>query len=65
MLKSSLGADYVVLGGGNCKKLKEVPPGAQLGSNDNAFVGGLRLWGQGVKGPVVVDIVSSSRKADK
>src|ERR1700720_104776 len=50
LLKSSLGADYVVLGGGNSKKLKELPPDAQLGSNDNAFLGGLRLWGQGVKG---------------
>jgi polyphosphate glucokinase len=63
LLKSSLGADYVVLGGGNSKKLKELPPGAQLGSNDNAFLGGLRLWGQGVKGPVVVDIGPGNRKA--
>jgi predicted NBD/HSP70 family sugar kinase len=43
-LKIALDADYVVLGGGNSKKLKEVPPGAQLGSNENAFVGGFRLW---------------------
>ena len=43
-LKSVLGADYVILGGGNCKELKEVPPGARLGSNDNAFVGGFRIW---------------------
>jgi len=45
-LKSALGADYVVLGGGNCKKLKEVPKGAQLGSNENAFLGGFRMWEQ-------------------
>lgn len=45
-LKSALGADYVVLGGGNCKKLKEVPKGAQLGNNENAFVGGFRMWEQ-------------------
>jgi polyphosphate glucokinase len=63
ILKASLGADYVVLGGGNSKKLRELPPDAQLGSNDNAFLGGLRLWGQGVKGPVVVDIGPGSRKA--
>jgi polyphosphate glucokinase len=43
-LKVALDADYVVLGGGNSKKLKEVPAGAQLGSNENAFVGGFRLW---------------------
>lgn len=43
-LKEALGADYVVLGGGNCKKLKELPPGARLGSNEHAFLGGFRLW---------------------
>ena len=34
----------VVLGGGNAKKLKELPPGCRLGSNAYAFVGGFRLW---------------------
>ena len=34
----------VVLGGGNVKKLKEIPPGCRLGDNANAFIGGLRLW---------------------
>jgi predicted NBD/HSP70 family sugar kinase len=43
-LKDALGADYVVLGGGNSKKLKELPEGARLGSNENAFLGGFRLW---------------------
>lgn len=43
-LKSALEADYVVLGGGNSKKLQRVPPGARLGSNGNAFLGGFRLW---------------------
>jgi polyphosphate glucokinase len=62
ILKDSLGADYVVLGGGNSKKLKELPPGAELGSNDNAFLGGLRLWQQATKGPVIVDIGSNSGK---
>jgi len=36
--------DEVVLGGGNAKQLKELPPGARLGSNKNAFAGGYRLW---------------------
>jgi polyphosphate glucokinase len=62
ILKDSLGADYVVLGGGNSKKLKELPPDAELGSNDNAFLGGLRLWQQATKGPVIVDIGSNSGK---
>jgi polyphosphate glucokinase len=43
-LKIALEADYVVLGGGNSKKLKDLPPGAKLGSNDNAFLGGFRMW---------------------
>lgn len=43
-LKTALEADYVVLGGGNCKKLKRLPPGARLGSNGHAFLGGFRLW---------------------
>jgi polyphosphate glucokinase len=43
-LKIALEADYVVLGGGNSKKLKELPPGARLGNNDNAFLGGFRMW---------------------
>jgi polyphosphate glucokinase len=37
-------ADYVVLGGGNSKKLKEPPPGGRLGHNLTAFRGGFRLW---------------------
>jgi polyphosphate glucokinase len=43
-LKNALGADYVVLGGGNSKLLKELPPDARLGDNQNAFIGGARLW---------------------
>jgi polyphosphate glucokinase len=43
-LKTALEADYIVLGGGNSKKLKELPPGARLGNNQNAFVGGFRVW---------------------
>jgi hypothetical protein len=45
-LKMALDADYVVLGGGNCKLLKEVPAGVELGNNENAFLGGFRMWGK-------------------
>ena len=38
--------DYIVLGGGNVKKLKKLPGGARRGANENAFIGGLRLWGE-------------------
>jgi predicted NBD/HSP70 family sugar kinase len=43
-LAAALEPDYVVLGGGNADKLRELPPGARLGDNDNAFIGGFRLW---------------------
>jgi hypothetical protein len=39
-------ADYVMLGGGNAKHLKEpLPPGVRIGNNLAAFRGGFRLWG--------------------
>jgi polyphosphate glucokinase len=43
-LRAALLPDYVVLGGGNAKKLKDLPPTSRLGSNENAFLGGFRLW---------------------
>jgi polyphosphate glucokinase len=43
-LKAALVADYVVLGGGNAKKLVRLPDSARLGNNKNAFLGGCRLW---------------------
>lgn len=43
-LRHALEADYVVLGGGNSRLLKELPEGVKLGSNSNAFTGGFRLW---------------------
>jgi polyphosphate glucokinase len=46
-LIAALEADYVVLGGGNVKKLKTLPPGSRLGNNENAILGGFRLWQKG------------------
>jgi polyphosphate glucokinase len=46
-LIAALEPDDVVLGGGNVKKLKKLPPGCRQGDNANAFVGGFRLWGHG------------------
>jgi polyphosphate glucokinase len=43
-LKAALGADDVVVGGGNAKLLDSPPAGARLGANANAFLGGCRLW---------------------
>ncbi len=45
-LKAALQPDYVVLGGGNARLIKKLPPGARLGNNSNAFPGGFRLWAQ-------------------
>jgi polyphosphate glucokinase len=44
-LASAFVADYVVLGGGNAKKLKGgLPNNTRLGHNLTAFRGGQRLW---------------------
>jgi polyphosphate glucokinase len=43
-LIAALEPEDVVLGGGNVKQLKKLPPGCRAGDNANAFVGGFRLW---------------------
>lgn len=43
-LVAALEPEDVVLGGGNAKKLKELPPLCRLGDNENAFEGGFRMW---------------------
>jgi len=43
-LKAALLPDYVVVGGGNARLLKKLPPGVRMGKNENAFRGGFRLW---------------------
>jgi len=45
-LIAALEPDEVVLGGGNVKKLRELPPNCRAGKNENAFRGGFRLWEQ-------------------
>jgi polyphosphate glucokinase len=44
VLVSALLVDYVVIGGGNAKKLTNPPPGSRLSNNLTAFRGGFRLW---------------------
>jgi polyphosphate glucokinase len=53
-LRSVLEAEYVVLGGGNVRKLKTLPRGVHRGDNRNAFVGGVRLWQQTGKNRLVL-----------
>jgi polyphosphate glucokinase len=43
-LQAALEPDDVVIGGGNAKRLTELPTGCRLGDNANAFVGGFQLW---------------------
>ena len=43
-LGKALEVDYLVLGGGNARRLKKLAANERLGDNENAFVGGLRLW---------------------
>jgi len=43
-LRAALVPDEVVIGGGNAAKLEKLPPRTRLGDNENAFLGGFRLW---------------------
>jgi polyphosphate glucokinase len=53
-LRAATLAQYVVLGGGNARLMKKLPPYVRLGANDNAFRGGFRLW-QGKQAKRVLD----------
>jgi polyphosphate glucokinase len=48
-LSAALEPDYVVLGGGNAVKLKTLPANCRLGTNENAFKGGFRMWEDNTK----------------
>jgi polyphosphate glucokinase len=43
-LQAALVCEYVLLGGGNAKLMKDLPPHVILGANSNAIDGGIRLW---------------------
>src|SRR4029077_8616125 len=43
-LKKSFIADHVILGGGLVHRLSRLPKGIERGRNENAFLGGIRLW---------------------
>jgi len=44
VLKYAFLADYVMLGGGNAKKVRTLPEYCRRGGNFNAYIGGLRMW---------------------
>jgi polyphosphate glucokinase len=66
-LTAALEPDDVVLGGGNIRKLKHMPPGCRAGDNANAFVGGFRLWEQASHGetPTAATTGRGRQKATK
>ncbi|MFN7916500.1 MAG: hypothetical protein U0Q55_14260 [Vicinamibacterales bacterium] len=43
-LRAACAVDYVVLGGGNARRVDPLPPATRRGGNDDAFTGGVRLW---------------------
>ncbi len=43
-LMTATQAEYVVIGGGNARHLKTLPPQCRPGDNSHAFIGGFRLW---------------------
>jgi polyphosphate glucokinase len=43
-LAAAIEPEYIVIGGGGADDLDELPPGCRRGDNENAFVGGFRLW---------------------
>lgn len=44
LLRDALQADDVVLGGGQTKRLDELPPNTRRGRDDAAIVGGVEVW---------------------
>lgn len=43
-LSAAIEPEYVVIGGGGADKLDELPPNSRRGDNEQAFIGGFRLW---------------------
>ena len=43
-LRDAIHPDDLVLGGGNAKRLKDLPSGCRAGGNAYAFIGGFRMW---------------------
>ena len=49
VLREAFLADYVVLGGGNARRVDPLPPHTRRGGNHDAFLGGCRLWEETVE----------------
>jgi polyphosphate glucokinase len=68
LLVAALEPDDVVIGGGNVKLLHELPPGCRAGDNNNAFLGGFRLWEEAGEressAPAKVSITTTGRQKE-
>jgi polyphosphate glucokinase len=53
-LQAAMICDYILLGGGNAKLMKNLPSHVILGANSNAIDGGIKLWldAEGPSAPV-------------
>jgi glucose-6-phosphate isomerase len=65
-LVAALQPEDVVIGGGDVHRLATLPPGCRAGDNENAFLGGFRLWERAkdglnayedMKGPAVMGML--------
>lgn len=63
-LRDALQPDYVVLGGGNAKRVGALPKRTRLGDNRHAFVGGFRLWEEAWKDERPTCVVQKGRAGD-
>ena len=63
-LVAAIYPDDVVIGGGNVNNLKGLPAGCRAGGNENAFVGGFRVWEHPVDRSPSASVItrSTSRK---
>lgn len=61
-LRDAFEPDDVVIGGGNVKKLKELPPHSRAGDNSKAFIGGFRLWDQDKESNRIHSVAGKSRR---
>lgn len=49
VLRQAFLADYVMLGGGNARRVDPLPADTRRGGNHDAFTGGVRLWEETVE----------------
>jgi polyphosphate glucokinase len=61
-LIAALRPDDTVIGGGNVKNLKALPPHCRAGGNANAFRGGFQLWAEGNVAPNDLPAVFARRE---